>query len=82
MEKIEIEAMFAFEFQSFDEWVNKAASWFQSTGIIDEHYICVDAGGRVCKKGKEFIRARDENTFPVRVYLTVPCVWRNPSESF
>ncbi len=36
--------------------------------VRSEDVICVDAKGRMCVKGMEFMRARDENTFPIKVY--------------
>jgi hypothetical protein len=32
--------------------------------------FCVDAQGRRCNVGKDFMRARDEGTFPVRYFWT------------
>lgn len=58
-----------FRFTSFNEWVNKAHSWFSNCGV--RHYVAVDTKGRVCVSGREFQRARDEGTFPVVVYETV-----------
>ena len=55
-----------FEFSSFTKWVNKASSWFD--GIDLNKIICVDTKGRICVKGVEFMRARDEEAFPVSVY--------------
>jgi len=52
------------EFRTFVEWVNKAASWIGGTGAK-----CYDAKDRRCPSGAEFMRARDENTFPIRWYL-------------
>ena len=46
-------------FWQFSVWVNKASGW------IDGNAICFDANGRRCRMGKDFMRARDENTFPV-----------------
>ncbi len=46
-------------FWQFSVWVNKASGW------IDSNAICFDARGRVCRMGKDFMRARDENAFPV-----------------
>jgi len=46
-------------FASFQEWVNKASSW------IDGKAICFDSKGRLCRMGKDFMRARDEDAFPV-----------------
>jgi hypothetical protein len=48
------------EFHSFENWVNKAASWIGGTGAI-----CIDAKGRQCLRGADFQRARDEGAFPV-----------------
>lgn len=47
------------DFESFQQWVNKASSW------IDKHAICFDAKGRRCRIGKDFMLARDEGAFPV-----------------
>lgn len=63
------------EFVSFDQWVNKARSWLgginQSYGRYKraERVICIDAKGRVCARGADFMRARDEGAFPVKAYL-------------
>lgn len=46
-------------FQSFTTWVNKGASWLRGGGR------CIDAKGRHLHIGRDFMRARDENTFPV-----------------
>ncbi len=51
------------EFINFAEWVNKAALWIGGTDPI-----CADSLGRICRNGKDFIRARDENAFPVRFW--------------
>lgn len=52
------------EFTSFQTWVNKAASWIGYTGAR-----CYDAKDRICRRGKDFAIARDEDAFPVRWYL-------------
>lgn len=58
-----------FRFTSFSQWVNKASSWFRGAGLRDGYgYVCVDAKGRICQVGREFMRARDEDSFPVIVY--------------
>lgn len=49
-------------FASFQQWVNKASS------RLTDGAICVDAKGRICRQGRDFARARDENTFPVRFF--------------
>lgn len=52
------------EFSSFAQWVNKASSWIGWTGAK-----CFDALDRPCRIGKDFMKARDENAFPVRWYF-------------
>ncbi len=58
-----------FRFTSFSQWVNKASSWFRGARLRDGYgYVCVDAKGRICQIRKHFMRARDEDSFPVVVY--------------
>ena len=52
-------------FESFYTWVNKASSWLTRRGPY-EHAICFDAKFRPCRNGGDFMRARDEDAFPVR----------------
>ena len=56
------------EFKSFNQWVNKARSWFRDLGYNNTQYICLDNVGRICTCGKQFMQADREGTFPVRVY--------------
>ncbi len=56
-------------FTSFIQWVNKASSWLAL--YRETNYICIDARGRVCRRGEHFMRARDEETFPVIVYSLI-----------
>ncbi len=48
-------------FDSFQRWVHKAPTWVQPGAV------CMDAAGRHCKIGADFMRARDEGTFPVTI---------------
>lgn len=57
-----------FEFDTFTKWVNKGASWYTNCGVPPRDTIAVDAVGRVCSLGRDFHRAEDEGTFPVKVY--------------
>jgi hypothetical protein len=57
-----------FQFSSFDNWCDKASSKFAKTGRRGEQVLCLDTFGRVCRTGREFMRARDEGAFPVRVF--------------
>ena len=62
------------QFESFNEWTNKARSWLGgvSGGGIRykkaEKVVCVDVKGRVCEIGRDFMAARDENAFPVQFF--------------
>jgi hypothetical protein len=66
-------------FDTFGEWVNRASSWLtahprhhnsehNTDGWNGHHFtaICFDTKGRVCRNGGDFMRARDEDCFPVR----------------
>lgn len=61
-----------FEFTSFERWVAKASSWFPRHGATSSNSIAIDAKHRICSKGQDFMRARDEGSFPVAVYFVVP----------
>lgn len=51
-------------FATFVQWVNKASSWIGWTGAR-----CFDTKDRPCRNGGDFMRARDEDAFPVRWYM-------------
>jgi hypothetical protein len=60
------------EFASFADWVNFASKRLTvCTGSVGQNVapICVDALGRRCHIGKDFMRARDEAAFPVRYFF-------------
>ena len=57
-----------FSFTSKQQWANKAHSWFKNSGLRPGEYIAIDAWGRVCTKGAEFMRAEEDDTYPVTVY--------------
>jgi hypothetical protein len=70
------------QFDTFEQWVRHASSWLTQNGHPDynntehgttkgwrgHHFtaLCFDTKGRICRMGADFIRARDEKTFPVR----------------
>ena len=57
-----------FSFESEKHWINKAQSLFAACGVPRHRYICLDAAGRVCVSGAEFMRATKEDTYPITVY--------------
>lgn len=59
------------QFDSFEDWVNHATRALTDwRGSVGEQVgaICVDARGRRCNVGKDFMLARDESAFPVRYF--------------
>jgi hypothetical protein len=63
----------AFRFVTFMSWVNKlnlivASSWFERYGLTGKTAVCLDAKGRICRLGRDFMQARDEDAFPVTVH--------------
>lgn len=60
------EVLFAFESQA--RWVNKAKSWYATCGVPTHRTLALDAKGRVCVSGREFMRATTEETYPIVVY--------------
>ena len=60
-----------FEFSSLMKWEQKAPGWFRSTGVPPSETVCIDAAGRICTCGRDFMRADKEGTYPIAVYDTV-----------
>lgn len=58
-----------FEFRSYQNWVNKAPSWFRNCGHRSDDCLCVDSKGRIVSRGEHFRRAEQEDAFPVKVYF-------------
>jgi hypothetical protein len=60
------------QFDSLQEWVNRGRSWLTRRHEIDSNghpynrAICFDMKGRLVQNGGDFMRARDEDAFPVR----------------
>ena len=60
------------EFTRYEHWVAKARSWLGGISGGGSRYkesekcVCVDAKGRICSIGRDFMLARDECAYPVR----------------
>jgi hypothetical protein len=69
-----LEPAWAGEFRSFDDWVSFASKRLTDAGRTDTTYatdipaVCIDAKGRRCTNGGHFMKARDEDAFPVRFF--------------
>lgn len=57
-----------FSFRSFTQWDNKALSLYGQHNAGSGKAIAVDKSGRICRIGADFMRARDNEDFPVRVF--------------
>lgn len=58
-----------FRFTTFSGWVNQAQHAWKDCGVRSDHTVCIDARGRICSIGHDFMKARDEDAFPVTVHL-------------
>lgn len=63
------------QFLDFDDWLNHARvlrEWPGAErlgwGVAPPPAVCIDAKGRRCWSGWEFIRARDEGAFPISYF--------------
>jgi hypothetical protein len=65
------------QFDSFQEWVD-TASHVLTGHVCPLGYgldaVCVDTLGRRCFLGAHFMRARDENAFPVRYFFEMEII--------
>ena len=57
-----------FRFTDMNDWIESAQKKFRSTGVTADDVLCIDTMGRVCDCGKQFKRALEENTYPIRCY--------------
>lgn len=65
--------IWAGQFDTFEDWVNhatRALTGFKGSVGEELRPFCVDAKGRRCHVGKDFMRARDEDAFPIRYFFT------------
>lgn len=60
------EVLFCFE--SEIRWANKAKSWYATCSVPPHRTIAIDAKGRICVSGREFMRATTDGAYPVVVY--------------
>jgi hypothetical protein len=58
-----------FSFNKFTDWNHHANSAWRDVGVSPHETLCIDQKNRVCAWGKHFQTARDEDAFPVDVYL-------------
>lgn len=68
-----------FRFHNYQEWVNKAQSWYAHCGVRQGFYITVDSQGHVLHMGKCFMVATRRDLYPVTVY-ELQTNWANEKE--
>ena len=61
-----------FAFASKQEWVNRGPRIWRVHQATDGRAIAIDAKGRICQSGREFMRAEDDGAYPVTVYRVQP----------
>lgn len=64
--ELKINATELFEFTSFSDWVNNASKRFKPHKFKPN--VCIATDGSVCHIGEDFMRARDYDLFPIKVY--------------
>lgn len=57
-----------FQFTSFTDWKNNAQRRFRNAGVTHADVICFDAKDRWCPCGRQFRRAEEEGTYPIKAY--------------
>jgi len=65
------EPEWAGQFDTFNDWVNhatRALAGVRGNGGEKLSAFCVDAKGRRCNLGADFMRARDDGAFPIRYF--------------
>lgn len=58
-----------FSFNSFEEWQSREQCIWRSHGVDKEMTLCVDQRQRPLTAPDHFRTARDDNAYPVHVYL-------------
>jgi hypothetical protein len=61
-----------FSFSSFQEWVVRASTYYGTCPARNSDLVAIDREGRICRRGEQFMRARDDGVFPVVVYHADP----------
>lgn len=62
-----------FTFTTYEHWQNVAPELYDRHQARPHNSLALDALGRPCTHGAHFGRARDEQTYPIRVYALSGC---------
>jgi hypothetical protein len=58
-----------FQFESEQDWINKAQRIWRRNQVTADKTICVDQLGRICSYGLHFRLAKEDNAYPIEVFL-------------
>lgn len=58
-----------FEFTDYQDWIVNGRDKFKNSDTTIFNTICIDSLGRICRSGKDFSTAANENTYPIEVFL-------------
>lgn len=58
----------AFSFSSMGDWANQGQRIWRFHELRGDDAICVDRKGRVCRSGRDFVRAQQDDAYPINVY--------------
>jgi len=61
-----------FRFESLSEWKGLGRNPWIRDGVNIHNAVAIDARGRLCPTGAQFIRAEEEGAYPVVVYSVEP----------
>jgi hypothetical protein len=57
-----------FQFDDYENWCDTAKRKFKKANKHSNDVICLDTQNRICGWGEHFMKARDENAFPIKCY--------------
>lgn len=57
-----------FQFDDYENWCDTAKRKFKKAKVHTNDVICLDTQNRICGWGEHFMKARDENAFPIKCY--------------
>ncbi len=72
MEDIMLKAIFLFQLESKQEWINKVPRILPPKIRNNEQFLWIDTNGNVLEIGADFKAAEEMGTYPVKVYRTIP----------
>lgn len=69
--EVKVNAKEIYQFNSFNDWVNKANRVLGDIDTDEETLMCIDKNGNACNLGRQWMFARDNDLFPVTAYILI-----------